>query len=188
MRAFFVNEALVSKPIQQRPELSPEQKFAVDYLKTLGLKLVSTSKQLLNGSLIFEDDNGQIYGIFQSGYTRIFKTYSYDPDGRWQVLDRFEPMDYDEGVRLLSQYIIKKRKGKELFIVGEYEGKKVRFEGQQLEDILNQAYSMSKNVDSFIHYVMYAITDETHEMSTADMKKLYRWYTNRMIGQNDMPK
>ena len=82
-------------------------------MKVNGLKLISTSKQLERGHLIFKDDMGQLWGIFSTGYVRKW----YGSHG-WQVVFRsrapqyeqkgtIDDEDYIELARILSEKIRK---------------------------------------------------------------------------------
>ncbi|NMC59305.1 MAG: hypothetical protein GYA51_07990 [Candidatus Methanofastidiosa archaeon] len=48
-------------------DLTPGQDYAVKFLKSLGLKLVSTNKDLKRGDLIFEDPFSCLWGIYKRG-------------------------------------------------------------------------------------------------------------------------
>lgn len=78
-------------------ELTDGQNFAVNFLKSSGLSLISTPLQIKRGNLIFKDKNDNIFMISNTGYIRKLgqPTY-YDTKGRWQVLDRIIPPQYTE--------------------------------------------------------------------------------------------
>ena len=61
-------------------------------------------------------------------------------------------------------------------ITGEYEGKPVVFSGDKLYDLLQSGLKASPDIKSFINYITYGVTDETHNISPSDQDKLKTWY------------
>jgi len=74
--------------------LTPGQKYAVDFLKPLGFKLVSSNIQIERGNLVFEDPDGIKWAIFRnSGYIR-----KWIPGvDRWNVIHRELPAQHAGG-------------------------------------------------------------------------------------------
>jgi hypothetical protein len=93
----FVNESI------EENSLSEDQKFLVDFLKSKGLVFKSSPLQIKNGTLIFEDPEKVKWGIFSAGYVRKWITPSYDPSGRWQVIAKFPPNDFQEAMNIFSK-------------------------------------------------------------------------------------
>lgn len=99
-----VNEALTFDDI----EMTPGQKYAVNFLKVHGLDFISTPRQLKNGNLVFKDKEGKLWGIFKyGGYLRK------NNGSRWGVLYRMEQgrnIDDDEYMELAEMLINKIKK------------------------------------------------------------------------------
>jgi hypothetical protein len=89
MRAQYIYES--------NENLTPGQKYAVDFLKPIGLILVSNPKQLKRGTLIFRDtinkwtgDHDRYWGIYKTGYIRT----GYQ--NRIDAIDRIRPAQYEK--------------------------------------------------------------------------------------------
>ena len=61
-------------------------------------------------------------------------------------------------------------------ISGEYEGKPVITPGAKLYDLLQNILDIAVSENDFIHKVIYAVTDETSNISKEDELKLRNWY------------
>jgi hypothetical protein len=61
-------------------------------------------------------------------------------------------------------------------ISGEYEGKPVTTPGSKLYDLLQNILNIAVSENDFIHKVIYAVTDETSNISKEDELKLRNWY------------
>jgi hypothetical protein len=61
-------------------------------------------------------------------------------------------------------------------ISGEYEGKPVITPGVKLYDLLQNILDIAVSENDFIHKVIYAVTDETSNISKEDELKLRNWY------------
>jgi hypothetical protein len=103
--------------------LPPGQKYAVDFLKSRGLSLISTPLQLKKGTLAFIDKNGNRWAIYKQGYIRKWndyaqnsysRTYSgkeggYPNNGQWGVLHSFDsPLSddqYMDAAEILSEKV-----------------------------------------------------------------------------------
>jgi len=73
-------------------------------------------------------------------------------------------------------------------ITGEYEGKPVEFSGEQLQNAMDGAFHSANTPMDFAIKVLYAVTDQTSEISNEDMSKLESWYSaekDRLRGRGD---
>jgi len=106
-RAIAFSEAGLTKESFQRITeddesliLTKGQKYAVDFLKVDGLKLISSPLQLTRGNLIFVDHNNNKWMISNTGYIRkwqeLHSVRSFKYDGKWQVLTRIKPQQWVE--------------------------------------------------------------------------------------------
>lgn len=114
-------------------DLTSGQDYAVKFLKSLGLKLVSTNKDLKRGDLIFDDPFGCLWGIYKRGGIVRKQSYSYNL-AQWgynTILhreSRNSPIDDDQYMDLaeiLSNHFInhKQEVHKRKQELDKYEGK-----------------------------------------------------------------
>lgn len=82
----------------------------------LGLKEVTTERQLNNGTVMYEDGFGNSYGIYGTGFLRRLR-----PDGYMYKINPTDPKGYDELFDHLLTYYPKRRE-KEIL------GKKEKYE------------------------------------------------------------
>lgn len=99
----YINEA------QEIPELTPGQKYAVDFLKSKGLKLVSNPTQLRRGTLMFQKGNeNEYWAIYKTGYIRkggYGKSWygAHDDEPltlKMGVIDKIRPAQYQGGGKI----------------------------------------------------------------------------------------
>lgn len=125
MRARFTYEW-----VGEIPELTKGQEYAVNFLKSIGLELMSTPRQLKRGTLFFRDDrtdlggNTRYWAIYRTGYVRSgtkdkmvvcanIRPSQYEEQGF------IDDEEYKELAHIVSSRVLalrkRKKKGKEFY-------------------------------------------------------------------------
>jgi len=126
MRAKLIKEFINEE--KQQNILTDGQNYAVKYMFSLGLNLISNSNQIVKGNLIFEDKYKIKWGIFSTGYLRKLlpnnfkaQTNSWHAIPKWQVIYReldpqyinkvnIEDEEYKELAEILGRKILEYHK------------------------------------------------------------------------------
>ena len=96
---------------EDQEELTAGQQYAINFLRSMGLILISSPLQCRRGNLIFKENNGEMWGIYKNGgYIRRWGS------NRWGVLyttergRMIEDDEYIELAHMLSEKIRTRRK------------------------------------------------------------------------------
>jgi len=78
---------------RKKAHITPGMRYAIDFLEAFGFNLLSTDRQLRNGTLYFVSPENEEYAIFKTGYIR--KKVGSKYDSRWQIInDYFTKFDH----------------------------------------------------------------------------------------------